>query len=61
MSKMLNTAQAAIEKLDGAQIEASFDLGANMVTTLFKVVIPQTMSGIFSGCIMVFISSAAFS
>ncbi len=48
---------AAIEKLDESQIEASFDLGANMITTLFKVVVPQTMSGIFSGCIMVFIPS----
>ena len=48
---------AAIEKLDESQIEASFDLGANMLTTIFKVVIPQTMSGIFSGCIMVFIPS----
>lgn len=50
---------AAIEKLDESQIEASFDLGANMLTTIFKVVIPQTMSGIFSGCIMVFIPSLA--
>ena len=48
---------AAIEKLDESQIEASFDLGANMITTLFRVVVPQTMSGIFSGCIMVFIPS----
>ena len=48
---------AAIEKLDEAQIEASHDLGANMLTTLFKVVVPQTMSGIFSGCIMTFIPS----
>ena len=48
---------AAIEKLDEAQIEASFDLGANMLTTIFKVVVPQCMSGIFSGCIMVFIPS----
>ena len=48
---------AAIEKLDESQIEASFDLGANMLATIFKVVIPQTMSGIFSGCIMVFIPS----
>ena len=48
---------AAIEKLDESQVEASHDLGANMVTTLFKVVVPQTMSGIFSGCIMVFIPS----
>lgn len=48
---------AAIEKLDEAQIEASFDLGANFITTLFRVIVPQTMSGIFSGCIMVFIPS----
>lgn len=48
---------AAIEKLDEAQIEASFDLGANMLTTIFKVVVPRCMSGIFSGCIMVFIPS----
>ncbi len=48
---------AAIEKLDESQVEASHDLGANMITTLFKVVVPQTMSGIFSGCIMVFIPS----
>ena len=48
---------AAIEKLDQAQIEASFDLGADFLNTLFRVVVPQTMSGIFSGCIMVFIPS----
>lgn len=48
---------AAIEKLDEAQIEASKDLGANTLTTMRRVVVPQTMSGIFSGCIMVFIPS----
>ena len=46
-----------VSALVESQIEASFDLGANMLTTIFKVVIPQTMSGIFSGCIMVFIPS----
>lgn len=45
----------AIEKLDQAQIEASYDLGANFPTTLFRVVVPQTVSGIFSGSIMTFI------
>lgn len=47
----------AIEKLDQAQIEASYDLGANFLRTLFRVVVPQTVSGIFSGSIMVFIPS----
>ena len=45
----------AIEKLDGSLLEASSDLGAKPIRTLFEVVIPLTASGIFSGCIMVFI------
>ncbi|MBS5479288.1 MAG: ABC transporter permease, partial [Coriobacteriia bacterium] len=52
---MLLPLYAAIEKLDQSQIEASQDLGARGLTTLRKVVVPQTMSGVFSGCIMVFI------
>lgn len=52
---MLLPLYAAIEKFDQAQIEASKDLGAHGLTTLWKVVVPQTMSGVFSGCIMVFI------
>ena len=48
---------AALEKVDQAQIEASRDLGARFLPTLFRVVVPQTMSGIFSGVIMVFIPS----
>ena len=45
----------AIEKLDGSLLEASSDLGANPVRTLFEVILPLTSGGIFSGCIMVFI------
>ena len=45
----------AIEKLDGSLLEASSDLGARPVKTLFEVILPLTASGIFSGCIMVFI------
>ena len=45
----------AIEKLDGSLLEASSDLGARPVRTLFEVILPLTASGIFSGCIMVFI------
>lgn len=45
----------AIEKLDTALLEASSDLGAKGHTTFRKVILPLTMSGIFSGSIMVFI------
>ena len=45
----------AIEKLDGSLLEASSDLGAKPVRTLFEVILPLTSGGIFSGCIMVFI------
>ena len=45
----------AIEKLDTSLLEASSDLGARPAKTLFEVILPLTSSGIFSGCIMVFI------
>lgn len=45
----------AIEKLDQSLLEASADLGAKKLQTLIHVIIPLTSSGIFSGCIMVFI------
>lgn len=45
----------AIEKVDGSLLEASSDLGAKKLTTFFRIVIPLTASGIFSGCLMVFI------
>lgn len=45
----------AIEKLDESLLEASSDLGAKPIKTLIEVILPLTASGIFSGCIMVFI------
>ena len=45
----------AIEKLDGTLLEASADLGARPASTFFKVILPLTSSGIFSGSLMVFI------
>ena len=45
----------AIEKLDQNLLEASSDLGAKGHTTFRKVILPLTMSGVFSGSIMVFI------
>ena len=46
---------SALEKLDESLLEASADLGASKWKTLVEVTIPLTSSGIFSGCIMVFI------
>lgn len=48
---------AALEHLDQSQLDASHDLGATPWQTLWRVVVPQTTSGIYSGCIMVFIPS----
>ncbi len=45
----------AIEKLDQNLLEASSDLGAKPARTFFKVILPLTSGGIFSGSIMVFI------
>lgn len=36
-------------------IEAARDLGANNLTVFFKIIFPLTMSGVFSGIIMVFV------
>lgn len=44
-----------IEKVDESMLEASSDLGARRIITFFRIVIPLTASGIFSGCLMVFI------
>jgi spermidine/putrescine transport system permease protein len=44
-----------IERLDGRLIDAARDLGANRFTTFRKIIIPLTMPGILSGCILVFL------
>lgn len=50
----------AIEKLDSNLLEASSDLGAKGPSTFFHVILPLTASGIFSGCIMVFIPTLGY-
>jgi spermidine/putrescine transport system permease protein len=42
-------------KLDKSHIEAANDLGADGITTFFKVVFPLSMPGVVSGITMVFI------
>jgi len=44
-----------IERLDDQLIDAARDLGANRLTTFRKVILPLTLPGILSGCILVFL------
>ncbi len=41
-------------KLDKSQIEAASDLGANPFQTFYKAILPQTVPGITSACLMTF-------
>jgi len=45
---------SVLESLDNSLIEAAYDLGANMWTILFRIVIPHATPGIVSGSIVVF-------
>lgn len=44
-----------IERLDHQLIDAARDLGANRLTTFRKIILPLTLPGILSGCILVFL------
>lgn len=44
-------------KLDNRYIEAAHDLGCSNLQTLFRVVVPMTVSGVVSGVTMVFVPS----
>ncbi|OQY57460.1 MAG: spermidine/putrescine ABC transporter permease PotB [Desulfobacteraceae bacterium 4572_88] len=46
---------AAFEKLDKRLLEAASDLGAGTFQIFAKVIVPLTMPGIISGCILVFL------
>ncbi len=48
---------ASLEKLDLTLLEASEDLGANHVSTFWRVTVPMTMPGIVAGVVLVFIPS----
>lgn len=46
---------AALDRLDKSLMEASLDLGAGHLRTLFSVVVPLAMPGIISGIIITFV------
>lgn len=47
-----------LEKLDKSLFEASNDLGAGAVKTFYKVTLPNSLKGIYSGIMMVFLPAA---
>ncbi|MDX1514413.1 MAG: ABC transporter permease [Gammaproteobacteria bacterium] len=46
---------ASLEKLDFRLVEAAFDLGADRLRALTRVIIPMAAPGIIAGCILVFV------
>lgn len=46
---------SALDRLDKSLLEASLDLGAGHIRTLFKVVVPLALPGIASGVLITFI------
>jgi spermidine/putrescine transport system permease protein len=46
---------AALDRLDKSLIEASLDLGAGHLRTLFSIVVPLALPGIISGIIITFV------
>ena len=57
---MILPVYSAVSKLNNSIIEASRDLGANGIQTFFKVILPNTMSGMISGILMVFIPAIGY-
>lgn len=45
---------SVLDSLDNSLIEAAYDLGANMWSIVFKIIIPHAKPGIVSGSIVVF-------
>jgi len=46
---------ASLDRLDRSYIEASLDLGAGQLRSLFRIVVPLAKAGIFSGVVITFI------
>lgn len=45
---------ASLERLDRSILEAAADLGANAIERFYKVTLPLTKAGVFSGSVLVF-------
>jgi len=57
---MILPVYSAVSKLNNNIIEASYDLGGNKLKTFFKIILPETLPGLFSGSLMVFIPAIGY-
>ena len=55
MPLMVFPIYVALDRLDKRLLEASSDLGARPLTTFLRVTLPMSISGIATGCMLVFI------
>lgn len=46
-----------LNKMDNSLVEASYDLGANQITTFKKIILPLSIPGVLAGVTMVFLPS----
>lgn len=52
---MIMPLYASVDKLDKVLLEAAKDLGAKKLSVFIRIILPLTMPGIISGCLLVFI------
>jgi spermidine/putrescine transport system permease protein len=57
---MILPVYSAISKMDWKLTEAAKDLGANKFHTFTKVIVPETIAGVFNGSLMVFIPAIGY-
>jgi spermidine/putrescine transport system permease protein len=57
---MILPVYSSVSKLNSSLIEASYDLGASKMRTFFEVIVPETLPGVFSGSLMVFIPAIGY-
>ena len=57
---MILPVYSAVSKMDPKLIDAAKDLGANKIKTFTQVIVPETISGVFNGSLMVFIPTIGY-
>lgn len=57
---MILPVYSSVSKMDKSLIEAAKDLGANKFQIFTKIIVPETISGVFNGSLMVFIPAIGY-
>ena len=57
---MILPLSSAVFKIDGSLLDAAKDLGAGPIKRFKNIILPQTLSGVFNGSLMVFIPAIGY-